>query len=154
VTDHKLLEDVHGESLHIPSQINWFLCNRPDEPLKASGCPTVSSRLRWKTSERQSNTIRTLGQSSFNTELDLRSRHCLGSLCKSSGQRGNMSGCCPAIQNIPVFRSNAERSYSKDRPDALPSRSDMDLIRIELRCFWKAIVEDRPDVANFHPNDR
>jgi hypothetical protein len=36
VTDHKLLEDVHEDSLQIPSQINQFLCNRPNEPLKAS----------------------------------------------------------------------------------------------------------------------
>jgi hypothetical protein len=42
MTDHKLVEDVHEDSLQIPSQINRFLCNRPDEPLKASGCPAVS----------------------------------------------------------------------------------------------------------------
>jgi len=45
VTDHKLLEDVHEDSLQIPSQTNWLLCNRPDEPLKASGRPAVSNRL-------------------------------------------------------------------------------------------------------------
>jgi hypothetical protein len=45
VTDHKLLKDVHEDSLQISSQINRFLCNRPDEPLKASGCPAVSSKL-------------------------------------------------------------------------------------------------------------
>jgi hypothetical protein len=45
VTDHKLLEDVHEESLHIPSQINRFLCNCLDEPLKASRRPAVSSRF-------------------------------------------------------------------------------------------------------------
>jgi len=32
VTDHKLLEDLHEEYLQIPSQINRFLCNRPDTP--------------------------------------------------------------------------------------------------------------------------
>jgi hypothetical protein len=73
----------------------------------------------------------------------------LGSLSKLSGRRGNTSGCCLAFQNILVFCSNAERSYSEDRPDARPSRPDMDLIRIELRCFWKDIAEVRPDVANF-----
>jgi hypothetical protein len=46
VTDHKLLEDVHEDSLQIPIQSNRFLCNSPDEPLKASGRPAVSSRLR------------------------------------------------------------------------------------------------------------
>jgi hypothetical protein len=45
VTDHKLLEDVQEDSFQIPSQINWFPCNRLDEPLKASGRPALSSRL-------------------------------------------------------------------------------------------------------------
>jgi hypothetical protein len=45
VTDRKLLEDVHEESLQIPSKINRFLCNCPDKPLKASGHPAVSSSL-------------------------------------------------------------------------------------------------------------
>jgi len=48
VTDHKFLEDVHEDSLQIPRQKNRFLCNRPDEPLKASGRPAVSSRLSWR----------------------------------------------------------------------------------------------------------
>jgi hypothetical protein len=45
VTDHKLLEDVHEDFLQNPSQINRFLCNRPDEPLKAFERLVVSSRL-------------------------------------------------------------------------------------------------------------
>jgi hypothetical protein len=48
VTDHNLLEDVHKDSLQIPSQINRFPCNRPDEPLTASERSAVSSRLRWR----------------------------------------------------------------------------------------------------------
>jgi hypothetical protein len=48
VTDYKFLQDVHKDSLHIPRQKNRFLCNRPDEPLKASKRPAVSSRLRWR----------------------------------------------------------------------------------------------------------
>jgi hypothetical protein len=42
VTSHKFIEDVHEDSMQFPSQINWFLCNRPDRPLKASERPTVS----------------------------------------------------------------------------------------------------------------
>jgi hypothetical protein len=39
---HKFLEDVHGDFMQFLSQINRFLCNCPDETLKASGHPTVS----------------------------------------------------------------------------------------------------------------
>jgi hypothetical protein len=35
---HKFLEDVHEDS----KSASRFLCNRPDRPLKASGCPAVS----------------------------------------------------------------------------------------------------------------
>jgi hypothetical protein len=45
VTDHKLLEDVHEEFLQIPSQINLFLCNCPDDPLKVFRLPAVTSSL-------------------------------------------------------------------------------------------------------------
>jgi hypothetical protein len=78
----------------------------------------------------------------------------LGSLYKPSGRRGNKSGRCPAFQNIPVFHSNAEMSYSEDRPDARSSPPDADLIKIELRCFRMDIPENRPDEANFRPDAR
>jgi len=71
----------------------------------------------------------------------------LGSLCKPSERCGNTSRHCPAFQNILVFNSNRERSYSEDRPD-------VDLIWIELHCFWKDIAEDRPDMANFSSDAR
>jgi len=82
-------------------------------PMKPSGrafegveMPHSVLQITMKMSERQSNTVRTLGQSWFNTELDFRSRHCLGSLCKPSGW-------CPVFQNIPKFYSNAERILAK-----------------------------------------
>jgi hypothetical protein len=37
----------------------------------------------------------------------------LGSLCKPSGRRGNMSGRCPVVQNIPEFCSNVEMILAK-----------------------------------------
>jgi hypothetical protein len=75
--------------------------------------PSSVLQITMKTSGRQSNTVRVLGESWFNTELDFRSRHSLGSLCKPSGRRGNTSRRCPVFQNIPEFRSNAERILAK-----------------------------------------
>jgi len=46
------------------------------------------------------------------------------------------------------------KDFSEDRPDAQSSRPDMNLIKIELRYFWKYIVENCPDVANFCPDAR
>jgi hypothetical protein len=41
------------------------------------------------------------------------------------------------------------KDFSEDHPDARSSRPDVNLIKIELRYFWKDIVENRPDEANF-----
>jgi hypothetical protein len=79
VTDHKILENVHKDSLQIPSQINRFLYNRPNEPLKASGRPAVSRSFKVqdvRTSEQHRLDDRS-SFSNFYTELDF-SRHCLG----------------------------------------------------------------------------
>jgi hypothetical protein len=46
------------------------------------------------------------------------------------------------------------KDFSEDRPDARSSRSDVNLIKIELCCFWKDIIENRPDVANFRLDAR
>jgi hypothetical protein len=135
VTDQKLLEDVHKDSLHIPSQINRFLCNRPDEPLKASGHPVVSSKNYVedvRTTEQHSPDA---GSIIIQHGIRFQKSTLLGSLYKSSRRCGNTSRRYPAFQNILVFHSNAERSYSEDRQDARPSRLDVDLIRIELRYF-------------------
>jgi hypothetical protein len=119
VTDHKFLEDVHEDSLQIPRQNSRFLYNRLDKPLKASGCPTVSISCNveyvWMSKQHRSDSRSSF--SNFYTELDFNSRHCLGSLYKTSRRHGYTSGRCPAFQNIHVLRLNAERSYSEDRPD-------------------------------------
>jgi hypothetical protein len=46
------------------------------------------------------------------------------------------------------------KDFSEDRLDAQSSRPDVNLIKIELRCFWKDIAENRLDVANFRPDAR
>jgi hypothetical protein len=134
VTDHKLLEDVHEESLQIPSQINRFLCNRPDEPLKGPEAPQCPADYveDVRTTEQHRPEARSIN---IQHEVGFKKSTLLGSFYKPSGRRGNTSGRYPAFQNIPVFHSNAERSYSEGGPDTRPSRLDVDLIRIELRCF-------------------
>jgi hypothetical protein len=120
--------------MQFSSQNNWFLCNRPDGPLKAFGCPAVSRSFSVedvRTSEQHRLEAR-LSFSNFYTELDF-NRHCLGSLYKMSRRHGNTSRCCPAFQNISDFRSNTERRYSEDRPDAWPSRPDIYLLWKDLR---------------------
>jgi hypothetical protein len=64
MTDHIFLKDAHENSIQFLSQNSWFLCNRPDEPLKVSGCPVCLEASALKTSGRHSNTIWTLGQAS------------------------------------------------------------------------------------------
>jgi hypothetical protein len=44
------------------------------------------------------------------------------------------------------------KDFSEDRPDARSSRPDVNLIKIELRFFWKDIAENRLDKSIFRPD--
>jgi hypothetical protein len=97
---HKVLEDVHEDSMQFPMQNSRFLRNRPDGPLKGSKRPSVSRSFNIaavRTTEQHRLNARS-SNSEFDMELDF-SRHYLGSFCQTSGRRGNKSGCYPAFQN-------------------------------------------------------
>jgi hypothetical protein len=123
-----------GKSTGSCATVRTGLWRCPDAPQ----CPRV---LRWRRPDSRSINIQ--------QGVGFQKSTLLGSICKLSGRRGNTYGRYPSFQNIPIFSSNATRSYS-NRPDARPSRLEADLIRIELCCFWKDIVKNSPDVANFH----
>jgi hypothetical protein len=69
---HKFLEDVQEDSMLFSSQNSWFLYNRPDGPLKASGRPVVSRSFSVptvQTTELHRPDTRS-SYSEFKTELD------------------------------------------------------------------------------------
>jgi len=113
VTGHKFLEDVYEDSMQFSSQINRFLCNRPNGPLMASGRPVVSKSFSFedvRTSEQHHLDARSK-YFKFYMELDF-SRHCLESFCKTSRWRGNTSGHYPTFQNIPGFSLRTQKGVT------------------------------------------
>jgi len=146
VIGHKFLEDVHEDSMQFPSQINRFLCNHPDGPLKASGHPSVSRSFSIedvRTSEQHRSDARST-YSKFYAELDF-SRHCLESFCKTFGLRDNTPDATQSSRIILVSFTDAKSSDSEDRSDAQPSHSDVVLLWEELHYCGKMVTEDRPD---------
>jgi hypothetical protein len=122
--------------MQFPSQNSWFLCNRPDGPLKVAESPAMSRSFSVedvRTSE-QHCPDSTSSFSNLYTELDFNSRHCLGSFCKTSRRRGNTSGRCPAFQNIPgiLYDCGKEIQPRLSGHSAKPSRRGPDKDRIVL----------------------
>jgi hypothetical protein len=113
VFDHKLLRRCSWRILAKSKTKQPIPVQSSGRAFEGVRTPLSVQQITMKTFGRQSNTVQTIGQSVFNKELDFRSRHCLGSLCKPSGRRGNTSGRCPVFQNIPEFCSNEERILAK-----------------------------------------
>jgi hypothetical protein len=92
-----------------------------------------------KTSERQSNIDRMLGQAS---PISTQSWILVDTIWEVSAR------CPDATQRPRIFWDSfieAKMSDSEDRPDARPSRPDVILLWKESRYSGKVIVEDRSD---------
>jgi hypothetical protein len=147
VTGHKVLEDVHEDSVHFPSQINRFLFNCPDGPQ----CLEAST---LKMSRHQRNIVRKLGQAS---PISTWSWILVDTIWEVSVRLPDDVATRPgAIQRSRIFWFSfmgAEKSDSEDRPDAQPSHLDVVLLWEESRYSRKAVTEDRSDEANFCPDN-
>jgi hypothetical protein len=89
--------------------------------------------LALKTSGRQSNTVRTLGQaSSISTRSWILA---VDIVWEVFARRPDDVATCP--DDVQYFRVPFEREkdFREDCPDTRSSRPDVNLIKIELRCF-------------------
>jgi len=134
--------------MQFPSQNSRFLCNRPDAPqcLEASAL---------KTSGRQSNTVWTLGQAS---PISTRSWiSAVDTVWEVFVRRPDDVVTRPDdVQHSRIFQvsfMSTEMRYNEDRQDTWLSRPDVDLIRIELYYFGKAVAVDSPDARLSRPDD-
>jgi hypothetical protein len=95
--------------------------------------PRSVLQIKMKTSGRQSNTVRTLGQSLFNMELDFKSRHCLGSLYSRSNDVATRPD---DVQYFRILQSSVRMQNEFQRRlsgrSVKPSRHEPDKDRITL----------------------
>jgi hypothetical protein len=113
------------------------LWRRPDAPQ----CLEAST---LKTSGRHSNTVRTLGQAS---PIFTRSWISVDTVWEVSARHpDDVATRLGTVQHFKILWtsfSSVERSYSKDRPDAQPSRPDVDMLWKDLcysgRCSQKTV---------------
>jgi hypothetical protein len=117
--------------LQKPRQINRFLCNRPDGPLKASGRSVNQYSTRslfsevdtvWKVSAIRPDDKATRPDDVQTLQAVWTTRQYVRTISNNSNN-----------SIIPFEHGN---DFSEDRLDARSSRSDVNLIKIELRYFW------------------
>jgi len=124
--------------MQFPNQNSWFLCNRPDGPLKASRHLAVS-RSFSVAAVQMTELHRPDARScyfEFDTELDFR-RHLLGRFYQTSGRCGNTSGRYLVFQNIPKYFGSPLRM--RKAVTALTVRTLGQAVRTRS-CFGKNCV--------------
>jgi hypothetical protein len=136
--------------------IRTMWCSRPDALQLATSVRTPRSVLQIN--------IEDVGMSEQH-RLDARSISIQQGVCfqKSTLFGKSLQAFQTTWQHVRTMSSSSEycrvpfdrgRDFSEDRPDARLSHPDVNPIKMKLRCFWKDIVENRQDVANFHPDAR
>jgi hypothetical protein len=100
-TGHKILEDVHEDSMQFPNQNSRFLCNRPNGLLWLPDAPQCLEASALQPSGRSTNTFRTLGQA---TPSSTRSWISVDTIWEVSTRRPNDVATRPdATQRSKIF---------------------------------------------------
>jgi hypothetical protein len=153
VSDHKLLGDVHEQSLQNPRQNSWFLCNRRTglwKRLDAPQCPADNDEDA-RMSEQHRPDARSI---SIQQGVGFKKSTLFGKSLQAVRTTWQHVRAMSSILEYSRVSFERGKDFSEDRPEARSSRPDVTLIKIELRCFWKDITKNRPDMANFRPNAR
>jgi hypothetical protein len=120
VTGHKFLEDVYEDSMLFPSQINRFLCNRLDEPLKASRRPLVPRSFSVEDVRTSEQHLQKLGQAS---PISTRSWISVDTIWELSAKRPDDVATHPdATQRSRIFFLISKNSLKTQRGATLVHR--------------------------------
>jgi hypothetical protein len=135
ITDHKLLEDVHEESLQNPRQ-------KQQVPVQPSGRAFEGVRTPCSVSQINIEDVRTSEQHrpdamsiSIQQGVCFQKSTLFGKSLQAvwtTWQQVRMMSTSSEYSRVPFER---EKDFSEDLPDARSSRLDMNLIKIELRYF-------------------
>jgi len=137
ITDHKLLKDVHEESLQNPRQ-------KQPVPVQPSGRAFECVRTPRSVLQINIEDVRTSEQHC----PDVQSIRIQQGVCfqKSTLFGKSLQAIRTTWQHVQTMSSSSEysrvpfereRDFSEDCPDARSSRPDVNPIKIKLCCFWK-----------------
>jgi hypothetical protein len=134
-TDHKMIKDVHEESLQNPRQKQPVPMQPSRRAFKCVQTPCSVLQINiedvW-TSKQHRTDDRSI---SIQQGVCFQKSTLFGKSLQAVRTMSNSS----KYSRVPFERG---KDFSEDRSDVNP-------IKIKLRCFWKDIAENRPDVANF-----
>jgi hypothetical protein len=138
ITDHELLKDKTVGSC---ATVRTGLWRRPDTPQ----CPADNDEDVWTLEQHRPN-ARSI---SIQQGVGFQKSTLFGKSLQAYWTTWQHVWTMSSISEYSRVPFKRRKDFSEDRSDTRSSRSDVNLINIELCCFWKDIPENHLDEANF-----
>jgi hypothetical protein len=135
ITDHKLLKDVHEESLQNPRQKQSVLMQPSGRAFEGVRTPRSVLQINIedvRTSEQHRPEARSI---SIQQEVGFQKSTLFGKFLQAVRTTWQYVWTISSISKYSKVSFEHRKDFSEDRPSVRSSRSDVNPIKVELRCF-------------------